>query len=286
MECLTSVYMTSFPRCRQCPFRWTMVLDWLGACARNARRPPEGLDAWLPWRMSAEHRRTVEQAPQRWWSPGARDPDAAQETGARALRTGGLNASRGAGSALRASAPGHVLWPAAADRRHPPHRPQPAAAEPHRAGPPRLRVPRVADAVRDAPHPVPDAPAEGSGVRRLPDPPATPRSRSRPAAPPAAGGAHRAPDPGRGSAGQPRSAPPEAGERSRRDRPLQRVDRALPLPALLPRGPRRASARLPAVRLRGPPPAGARQLDRLPHAPPVRTVTRMQTGRHRWRRIG
>ena len=32
---------------------------WLGACAANGGRPPDGLSPWLPWSMGEAHRREL-----------------------------------------------------------------------------------------------------------------------------------------------------------------------------------------------------------------------------------
>ena len=41
---------------------YTVMLDWLAACARRGGQAPQNLDPWLPWRMSEQRRQELPQA--------------------------------------------------------------------------------------------------------------------------------------------------------------------------------------------------------------------------------
>lgn len=56
---------------------YTVLLDWLGACARHGGRPPPDIDPWLPWRLSAQRREQLRQAPTGWPGCGEQPPVAA-----------------------------------------------------------------------------------------------------------------------------------------------------------------------------------------------------------------
>ena len=57
------------------PYAW--MLDWLQACARHGGQAPPQLDPWLPWRMSAQRRAQLSQAPAGGWGPSAAGSGAA-----------------------------------------------------------------------------------------------------------------------------------------------------------------------------------------------------------------
>ena len=53
---------------------YTVLLDWLGACARHGGRAPPDSDPWLPWRMSEQRREQLRQAPTGWPGRGEEPP--------------------------------------------------------------------------------------------------------------------------------------------------------------------------------------------------------------------
>ena len=50
---------------------YTVMLDWLTACAGRGGQAPQNLDPWLPWRMSEQRRQELRKAPASWQLAGA-----------------------------------------------------------------------------------------------------------------------------------------------------------------------------------------------------------------------